>query len=175
MLFRGRVPDATVWRRFRPREDVFAFRQESGLYVAEVAAGAERSVDLLHALLEHLPPVVGLALECVRTGREFVGEGLQLAEVRETVARLKVPLVASAGVELTVFTDDEQLSLSAMLDLWVFAKTDRWLYLLQGRGLEERAELPRRSWTLGRDGFSGSPEIVEAVAAAAARLTLHEG
>jgi hypothetical protein len=174
MLFRGRVPDTSVWRRFRPREDVFAFRREGELYVAEVAASSERSVDLLHALLEQMPPVVGLALECVRTGREFVGEGLQLAEVREAVARLKVPLVASAGVELTVFTDDEQLSLSPMLDLWVFARTDRWLYLLQGRGLEERAELPRRSWSLGRDGFGGAPEVVEAVVAAAGRLTLHE-
>ncbi|MBI1809267.1 MAG: hypothetical protein HYR75_05160 [Gemmatimonadetes bacterium] len=173
MLFRGRIQDTSVWRRFRPREDVFAFRREGDLYVAEVATGSERSVDLFHALLEQMPPVVGFALECVRSGREFVGEGLQLAEVRETVARLKVPLVASAGVEMTVFTDDEQLSLSPMLDLWLFAKTDRWLYLLQGRGLEERAELPRRSWTFGRDGFGGAPAVVEAVAAAAARLTLH--
>lgn len=174
MLFRSRVLDATVWRRFRPREDVFAFRREGALYVAEVAAGSERSVDLLHALLEHMPPMVGLALECVRTRREFVGEELQLAEVREAVARLHVPLVASGGVELTVFTADEQLSLSPLLDLWVFAKSDRWLALLQERGLEERAELPRRSWSLGRDEFEGAPEVVQAVVAAAGRLTLHE-
>lgn len=174
MLFRARLPDTTVWRRFRPREDVFAFRREGALYVAEVAAGSERSVDLLHALLEQLPPVVGLALECMRTGREYVGEQLQLAEVREAVARLKVPLVASGGVELTVFTADEQLSLSPLLDLWIFATSDRWLSLLQERGLEERAELPRRSWSLGRDEFGGAPELVGAIVAAAGRLTLHE-
>ena len=64
------------------------------------------------------------------------------------------------------------LSLSAMLDLWIYAKTDRWLAMLIERGLEEAADLPRRSWTVKREDFSGAPELVEAVTAAAERLTL---
>jgi hypothetical protein len=172
MLFRSRNSTPPAVTRFRPREDLFAFRKEGELFVAEVAAGLERSVDLLHALTEQLPQVVDFSMECYRTNRRYLGEGLQLSEVREAIARLKVPLVASGGVEIAVFNADEQLSLSGMLDLWIYSKSDRWLYLLQGRGLEECAELPRRSWTLKRDDFAGGSELVDAVTAAAERLTL---
>ena len=172
MLFRSRIPTPLSATRFRPREDLFAFRKESDLYVAEVAGSGERSVDLFHSLTSHMPDVVDFSMECLRSGRSYIGEGLQRDEVQETIARLKVPLVASAGVELAVFTADEQLSLSAMLDLWIYAKTDRWLAILIERGLEEAADLPRRSWTVKREDFSGAPELVEAVTAAAQRLTL---
>ncbi len=175
MLFRGKQPETSVWRRFRPRADLFAFRREGDLYVAQVSASGERSVDLFHALTEQMPPVVDFTLECLRSDRQYTGKGLQLAEVKEAVARLKVPLVASGGVELSVFTEDEQLSLSPMLDLWIYARSDRWLYLLLGRGLEERAELPPRGWTVAREEFTGAPELVDAVTAAAERLTLTLG
>ena len=175
MLFRGNEPETTVWRRFRPRADWFAFRREGDLYVAQVRAGGERSVDLFHSLTEQLPPTVDLSLECVRSARTYTGKGLHLAEVKEAVARLKVPLVASAGVEVSVISDNEQLALSSNLDLWIYARSDRWLYLLLGRGLEERAELPPRGWTVARKDFVGAPELVDAVTSAAERLTLTLG
>jgi hypothetical protein len=175
VLFRGKQPETTVWRRFRPRADLFAFRREGDVYVAQVRAGGERSVDLFHSLTELMPPVVDFSLDCVRSDRAYSGKGLQLAEVKEAVARLKVPLVASGGLEVSVVSDDEQLALSSNLDLWIFARTDRWLYLLLGRGLEERAELPRRAWTVLRKDFTGAPELVDAVTSAAERLTLTLG
>jgi hypothetical protein len=175
VLFRGKQPETTVWRRFRSRAELFAFRREGDVYVAQVRASGERSVELFHALIEQMPPVTDFALECVRSDRTYTGKGLQLAEVKEAVARLKVPLVASAGVEISVMSESDQLALSANLDFWIYARSDRWLYLLLGRGLEERAELPPRGWTVARKDFTGAPELVDAVTSAAERLTLTLG
>lgn len=142
------------------------------MHVVRVAAGMERSVELLHGLTAQMPPVVDLSVECLRSKRRFVGEGLSLAEVRETIARLKVPLVASGGVELGVFTAEDQLVLSPMLDLWIYSRTDRWVYLLVGEGLDEAPSLSPRAWTVGRDEFTGAPDLVAAVEKTAERLTL---
>jgi hypothetical protein len=152
--------------------DLFAFREEGGVHVAEVSAERERTVELFHALIDEMPDQVDFAIECLRTQRRFVGQGLQRVEVVEAVARLKVPLVASGGVEVSVYTNADQLSLSPLLDLWIYATSDRWLYLLLGHGFEESIELPRRTWTVARDEFTGAPEMVAAVTDAAERLTL---
>jgi hypothetical protein len=172
MLFRHRTPATTVANRFRADAAVFETRQERGLHVVRVAADMERSIELLYGLAEHLPPVVDFSVECLRSKRRFLGEALSLPEVRETIARLKVPLLASGGVELAVFTSEDQLVLSPMLDLWVYSRTDRWVYLLVGEGLEETAALPSRGWTVGRDEFTGAPDLVAAVEKTAERLTL---
>ncbi|MBI2408912.1 MAG: hypothetical protein HYV19_11470, partial [Gemmatimonadetes bacterium] len=134
MLFRHRTPATRVAERFRQGEAVFSDRVEDGLHVVRVGAPMERSIELLYALAEHLPPVVDCSIECLRSKRRYVGEGLSLPEVRDTIGRLKVPLVQSGGVELTVYTAEDQLVLTAMLDLWLYSRTDRWVYLLIGDG-----------------------------------------
>jgi hypothetical protein len=171
-FFKTRPVREALGGRFRPSTEVFALRREAEVFVAEVRVSPERAVELFHELTEQMPDIVDLALDCLRTGRKYVGEGLQLSEVTDTVARLKVPLAASGGVELSVYTGEEQLCLSPMLDLWIYAKSDRWLYLLLGRGLEERAELPRRVWKVEPNEFTGAPELVDAVTSTAERLTL---
>jgi len=172
MLFRHEPPPTRVAARFRSDHAEFASTTEQGLHVIRVGASMERSVDLLHGLAEHLPPVVDCAIECLRSRRKFVGEGLSLPEVRETIARLKVPLVASGGVELAVYTAEDQLVLSPLLELWIFSRTDRWVYLMVGEGLEQVDEVAPRDWTVGRDEFTGAPDLVAAVGKTAERLTL---
>lgn len=172
MLFRQRTSASSVASRFRPGTAVFESRQERGLHVVRVGADMERSIGLLHDLSEHLPAVVDFSVECLRSKRRFYGEALNLPEVREAVARLKVPLLASGGVELAVFTAEDQLVLSPMLDLWIYSRTDRWVYLLVGDGLEEVEAVPPRNWGVGRDEFTGAPELVAAVEKTAERLTL---
>jgi hypothetical protein len=171
-FFKTRPVKENLSARFRPVADVFALRREGDVFVAEVRASPERAVELFHELTEMMPEIVDLSLDCVRTERRYVGEGLNLSEVTDTVARLRVALATSGGVEISVYTDEEQLCLSPMLELWIYAKSDRWLYLLLGRGLEERASLPAREWRLGAKEFSGAPELVDAVTSTAERLTL---
>ena len=71
MFFRGREPEASVWRRFRAGADGFTFAQEGELYTAHVVANAERVVDLFYSLTEHLPSAVDLAMEDLRSGRSW--------------------------------------------------------------------------------------------------------
>ena len=172
-LFRrkGRTPLETP--RFRAGGDVFTFGREGDVRVARVSANGERTVELFHSLTARMGDPLSLSLECLRSRREFLGQDLARVEVREAVARLKVPLVAHAGVEVGVFTDEEQLALSALLELWIYARDDRWLPILMREGLEEVGQLPKRTWTVKRDEFAGAPEMVDAVTEAAERLTLH--
>ncbi|HEY6829216.1 MAG TPA: hypothetical protein VI259_20285 [Gemmatimonadaceae bacterium] len=172
MFFRGRQPEASIWRRFRVSADGFTFEQTEDLYTAHVVANAERVVDLFYALSEQLPPAVDVAIEDLRSGRTWAGEAIALPDVREAVARLKVLLARYGGVELAVFTSDDQLTLNPYLELFIYARTDRWLYLLEGKGLEEQVQLRTKSWKTNRQHFPAAPDLVNAVTAAAERLGL---
>ena len=172
MLFRGRQPASTVWRRFRSGVDEFTFAQVDDHYEARVAANAERVVDLFHALAEHLPPAVDVAMQDVRTGQAWLGTDVALPDVREAVARLKVPLAAYGGVELAVYGVDDQLTLTPDLELYVYARTDRWLYLLQGKGLAETQTPTPEAWRLRPEELGDAPTLADALAVTVERLGL---
>ena len=104
MFFRGRQPEASIWRRFRVSADGFTFEQEGEIYTAHVVANAERVVDLFYALSEDLPPAVDVVVEDLRSGRSWKGEAVALPDVREAIARLKVLVARYGGVELAVYT-----------------------------------------------------------------------
>lgn len=172
MIFRGRQPASSVWRRFRSGTDDFTFVRDGDHYEARVATNAERAVDLLHALAEHLPPAVDVAIEDVRGGRTWVGADVALPDVREAIARLKVSLSVYGGVELAVYTSEDQLTLTPDLELYVYARTDRWLYVLQGKGLVETMTPAPESWRLLPEELGPAPELAEALVATAERLGL---
>lgn len=172
MLFRGKQADAQIWKRFRTGADGFTFTSDDGVYAAHVVANAERVVDLLHALTENLPPAVDVVLEDQRSGRSWKGESLPVDDVREQIARLKVLLARYGGVELSVYTSEDQLTLNQYLELYIYSRTDRWLYLLEGRGLEEQAVVETKSWKQRRAQFPAAPELVNAIQAAVERLGL---
>ena len=172
MFFRGRQPEASIWRRFRVDADGFTFAQEDDHYTAHVVANAERVVDLLYNLADQLPPAVDVVMEDLRSGRSWKGEAVPLPDVRESVARLKNLLARYGGVELSLFTADDQLTLNPYLELFIYARTDRWLYLLEGKGLEEHSYVHTKSWKTQRQQFPAAPDLVNAVTAAAERLAL---
>jgi hypothetical protein len=172
MLFRGKQPETSVWRRFRSGADDFTFTKEEGYYEARVVANAERVVDLLHALAEELPPAVDVAVEDVREQRKWRGLAIALPDVRDAVARLKAPLAAYGGVELAVYSAEDQLTLTPDLELYIYARTDRWVYILQGKGLHEVHSFGPESWRFDADALGTAAELSDAVAAAAERLGL---
>ena len=172
MFFRGRTPEASIWRRFRASADGFTFLQEADYYSAHVVANAERVVDLFYALSEQLSPAVDLVIDDKRAGRVWKGDALALPDVREVIARMKSPLSTFGGVEFAVYTSEDQLTLNPHLELFIYARTDQWFYILQGKGLEERRIVRTRSWRLRRSEFAPAPDLVQAVAAAAERLAL---
>ena len=172
MFFRGRQPETSVWKRFRSAADGFTFAREDEYYAAHVVANAERIVDLFTALLEHLPPAVDVVIIDKRTDREWKGERLALPDVRDALARLKTPLATWGGVEVSVYTSEDQLTLNAMLELFIYARTDQWLYILKGKGLEERRLVRSNSWRLRRHDFPPAPELVDGVRALVESLGL---
>jgi hypothetical protein len=172
MFFRGRQPEASIWRRFRVSADGFTFVQEEDLYTAHVVANAERVVDLFYNLTEQLPPAVDVVIEDLRSGRSWKSEAAPLPDVREAIARLKNLIARYGGVELSVYTAEDQMTLNPYLELFIYSRTDRWLYLLEGKGLEEQSRLRTKSWKTNRQHFPAAPDLVNAVTAAAERLGL---
>ena len=172
MFFRGRTPESSIWRRFRASADGFTFVQESDYYAAHVVANAERVVDLFYTLCEQLSPAVDIVVEDLRGAKTWKGEGVALPDVREQIAKLKILLARYGGIELSVFTSEDQLTLNPHLELFIYARTDRWLYLLEGKGLEEQSRVHTKSWKTNRQPFPAAPDLVNAVTAAAERLGL---
>jgi hypothetical protein len=172
MFFRGRQAEASIWQRFRVSADGFAFASEDGVYSARIAANAERVVNLFHALAEHMSPAVDVAVEDLRSGQSWKGEALPLDDVREQIARLKVLLGRYGGVEFSVFNSEDQLTLNQHIELYIYSKTDRWYYLLEGKGLEEQKTVQSKSWKQERAQFPPAAELVNAIQTVVERLGL---
>lgn len=172
MLFRGRQPDVTVWKRFRTAGDAFVVHRREGLVEVEVRANAARVVDLFLSLVEELPPAVALYVEDVRTNDAWSGRDLALPDVGEALARLKLSLSTYAGTEVTAYSHDEQLTLTPGLTLFAYARTERWVFLLRGHGLVERAAMPVRSWHIARGMFPPAPDASLQLRNATERLGL---
>lgn len=172
MFFRGRQPETSVWKRFRSAADGFVFVEEPDHFMAHLVANAERVVDLFLALMEQLPPAVDVAVRDERTGQTWAGERLALPDVRDAIARIRTQIAANGGVELSVFTSEDQLTLNGVLELFVYARTDRWLYILKGKGLEERRVVRTKSWRHARREYPEAPELAQGIAALVASLQL---
>jgi hypothetical protein len=172
MLFRGKQPEASIWRRFRASSDGFTFTEENGVFTAHVVANAERVVDLFWTLSDLLGPAIDLHIDDLRSGRSWHGESLPLTDVRDTVARLRLLLARYGGTQISLYTSEDQLSLNEHLELFIYSKSDKWLYLLEGRGLEEMGRVQPKSWKIKRQAFPAAPDLVNALASAAERLGL---
>ncbi|MFN8579894.1 MAG: hypothetical protein U0163_02800 [Gemmatimonadaceae bacterium] len=172
MFLRGRLPESTVWPRFRAAGDTFAVRRERGVVDAVVTAPASRAVDLFLALIDELPPAVDVYVDDARTGSRWSGTDLALPDVSEAMARLKLPLTIYGGAEISIATEDEQVSLTPLLRLHCLARNDRWVFLLRGLGLVERPGIAPRSWRLRRGQFPPAQELTTALSTLADRLKL---
>jgi hypothetical protein len=172
MFFRGRQPEPSIARRFRPPGDAFAFAPADGHYVAHIVATAERAVDLYHALAQYLPPAVEVEVTDARSGARWRGSHVALPDVRDALARLKSVLSTYAGVEITIYADEDQLTLDDNLDVWVYALTERWLYLLRGKGLVEHRKIRGRTWRMRPSEFPPAPGLWNALESAVERLGL---
>ena len=171
-LFRTKTPDSTVWKRFRSGHDGFTFTRTGDVYEAKVVANAERVVDLFYTLSELMAPAVDVHIKDERSQTTWAGQMVALPDVRDAVARLKVPLSTYGGVEITIFSPEDQLTLSAQLELFIYSRSDRWMYLLNSMNLEERASLEERLWGIESWERAPAPALSDAVAAAAERLSI---
>jgi len=172
MLFRGKRPDTTVWKRFRSGHDGFTFTRTGDIYEAKVVANAERVVDLFFTLSELMAPAVDVYIRDMRSQTTWSGETVALPDIRDAVARLKVPLSTYGGVEVTLYSPDDQMTLTPQLELYIYSRSDRWVYLLTSMNLEERSSIEERMWGMASWERAPAPALSDAVAAAAERLSI---
>lgn len=173
VFIRGRHPEAVIWRHFRRPGDGFSFgKHRSGVYEARLLPNADRAIDLFLSLLESLEPAVDVFIHDWRSAERWTGSDLATGDVRDTIARARQTLARCAGLEISVTTSTEQLALSANLELFIYAVTDRWLYLLQGKGLRRVNGLRPRSWKLQMGEFAASVEAERALRLIVERLRM---
>lgn len=147
-------------------------RRRGGVHEIFAWANAERIVDVLHALTALLDPAIDVCIESRRSGQTWQGELLPLPDVREVLGRLQTPLATYGGVELSVYTPDDQLTLTASLALVIYARSDRWVYLLEAMGFEERDDAPKPAWDADTAPLGEAPELDRALAFVTERLGL---
>jgi len=172
MFLRGREHESTVWQRFRAESDGFTVRRRDDFVEILVRSNADRSVDLFLALAEELPPAVSLSITDVRARMTWSGSSLALPDVTNALARVKLVLTTFAGAEVCVYSQEEQLTLTPSLELYIHSLSERWVFVLNGHGLVQRERLPGRSWRLAGDDFPPSPEASAALRQASERLGL---
>ncbi|WP_396223201.1 hypothetical protein [Gemmatimonas sp.] len=160
--------------RFRGTDEWFVVVRQPELVAIRVFATAERIVDCWHALSLHLDPAVDVHIPDLRSSRRWSGGLLALPDVREAMGRLRLPLAACGGVELSLFTDSDQLTLTPEMLLVIYAHTDRWTYLLDGLGLLERPDMAVPVWLPTRDLLRPDTQFAHALHAAADRRRLTE-
>lgn len=158
--------------RFRGTDEWFVVVRQPGLVSIRVFATAERIVDCWHALTLHLDPAVDVHIHDLRSSRRWSDGLLALPDVREAMGRLRLPLAAAGGVELSLFTESDQLTLTPEMLLVIYARTDRWAYLLDGLGLLERPDMAVPVWRPTRDVLRPDTQLALALQAAADRLGL---
>ncbi len=161
--------------RFRPLSDWFVASVTDEKYTARIGATAERAVDLMYALSVHLDPAVDVVMTDWRSGVEWTGVNVALPDLRDALGRLRFPLATYGGVELTVVSADDQISLTPELLLVIYSRSDRWYFFLDGLGLSERSAAPPLVWRPTRETLTHSQELWSALEGAAARLGLTAG
>jgi hypothetical protein len=172
MVARSSLSAAGMGTRFRSHTDWFVAGMTGDIHVAQVGTTGERAVDLLHALAFQLDPAVDMVIDSVRELKAWHGSFLALPDVRDAIGRLKLTLSTYGGVEISLFTPDDQLSLTPELSLVVYARTDRWLYLLEGMGLEQRDAQPASVWRPSRNRLAPAPELADSIRTSVDRLAL---
>ena len=70
------------------------------------------------------------------------------AGVRDALAPLREALIAHGGVEITLFAADDQITLNPVLEVFVYATTDRWTAILGATGLSQERLVRTQSWKL---------------------------
>lgn len=171
-FFREPVPEVSVWRRFRNATDTFAVMRRDGLIGTRALGNAEAMVELFLELIPEFPNLFVLTVDDWRNDQVWRAEGIAQAALLDTIYALRVPLIGAGGVEFTLECPGDQLSLSAHLEVVTWSRTDRWLYLLERAGLQERPRVRGRLWRPARRAFAPAGNLTAGVKSLVKALAL---
>jgi hypothetical protein len=158
--------------RFRSSADWFVRGKIGDVHTVRVGASGERAVDLMHALVASLPPHVHVSVESIREKAAWAGWDVSRNDTRDVLARIKLLLASYGGVEIAVYTHDDQLTLTPELEVVVYSRLERWGRRLIALGLEERDAMPASTWRPSRHALTPAPELSESLETSVKRLGL---
>jgi hypothetical protein len=171
-LFRNAVPEVSVWRRFRDAADTYAVLRREGLVGTRALGNSEAMVELFLELVSEFPNLFSLTVDDWRNQTVWRADGVTQAALLDAFYPLRVPLIGAGGVEFTLESAGDQLSLSAHLEVITWSRTDRWLYLLDRAGLAERPRVRGRLWRPDRGAFAPAGSLSAGVKTFATTLAL---
>ncbi len=157
------------------QQDWFVHGISDGIHRVIVGSHAERILDTLHVGCLYLDPELDVSVADRRTGLCWEGHLIALPDVREVLGSLRSQLTSYGGVELSLYTGDDQLTLTPELLLIIQARSARWTFFLDELGFVERESLPRPNWHQAGPGtLRAAAPLLEALKAAVERLDLRE-
>lgn len=152
-------------RRFTSHDDWFVADWRDGVHCIRAWAPAERLTEQFQLLAQHLAShedrTVDLFVHDHHHERRLVAACVELSEVRDAINKIRLPLSAFGGVEISLATPTDQLVLTPELLLVIYARTPRWPFLLEASGFVQRAATPSPTWR-----SAATPQAVPAIAAA---------
>jgi hypothetical protein len=163
-----------VAQRFHRDTDWFVVSRQGAYDVYRAHANSERAVELFLRWSAELDPIIALYVDHPRDGRRWHAAARFLPDVREALGRLRWPLAAFGGLEITLVSEHEQMTLMSCLDVVIYSTRDRWRALALSEGLTERDAVPPPIVDPARVPWSAAAELSDALAVAVERLSLEE-
>ncbi|MCC6244741.1 MAG: hypothetical protein IT353_17985 [Gemmatimonadaceae bacterium] len=163
-----------VAQRFHRDSDWFVVSRQGAFDVYRAHANSERSVELFLRWTADIEPIVSLHIDHPRDGRRWHAVNRFLPEVREALGRLRWPLAAFGGLEITIVSENEQITLMTCLDVVIYSTRDRWRAVVLSEGLTEHEQVPVPVVDPTRIPWSAAAELSDALAVAVERLSLQE-
>lgn len=161
-----------VGTRFYRDTEWYEVSRVGSLFVTHVVANAERAADLFHRLSAYLAPQVDVVLIDARARAGWTGYLRAIPAIREALGPLRWLLASAGGVEFTLVTADDQISLMPTLDLVVISRGDAWPGRLEREGLTQRARGSRNDTSAPPSLLAPRPELTAALTMFAQRLAL---
>ncbi len=158
--------------RFRRDADWFISSIVESICVTTIGGSAERLLELYFELASHVSPRVDLAIVSFRNDTAWRGDTVAITDMVAAFERARWLLAAHGGVEVTAFTENDQISLTAELGIVIYARSERWTELLLTLGLAQRQVPPLAVWSPRRQTLRAVEELTETLATVVTRLHL---
>ena len=163
---------SSVAKRFQRDTDWYVATDDGAIFTYQIHANSERVVELCYRLSSFLEPVVDMFIDDRRHQRVWEGSLRFLPDVREALGRLRWPLAAFGGVELSLYTANDQLTLTSALTLVIYSRAEHWPVRLAAEGVVSRKEAPPPVWQPSAVPLVDAPELEAALVLTAERLAL---
>jgi hypothetical protein len=174
------MPDFThetgeVAIRFHRESEWYVVERAEDVRVLRVHANGERAVELFLHFSSYLDSPVDVYVVDHRNASTWEGALRDLAEVRDALGRLRWPLASYGGLEVTLVTPGDQLSLMPSLELVICSRDGHdWPMRLAGERVQLRKTAPAE-WSTDRIPWTDAPELTAALGLVVQRLALEPG